>query len=46
MAEPPIERHPGDVIRVGAGLVTLAVLAVIATSDQVTLRHLRKEGSV
>src|SRR5829696_8679192 len=36
MAEPAVERHPGDVIRVVTGLVLVAVLAFMATSDQVT----------
>jgi membrane-associated phospholipid phosphatase/tRNA A-37 threonylcarbamoyl transferase component Bud32 len=36
MAEPAVERHPGDVIRVVVGLLLLTVLAIVATSDQVT----------
>src|SRR5918998_121201 len=36
MAERAVERHPGDVIRVVAGLLLLTVLAVLATSDEVT----------
>ncbi len=36
MAEAAEERHPGDVIRVAAGLAALAVLAFAATSDEVT----------
>src|SRR5215212_538751 len=36
MAEPAVERHPGDVIRVVVGILTLAALAFMATSDQVT----------
>ena len=37
MAEANVERHPGDVIRVVAGLATLAALAFIATSDRITV---------
>src|SRR5215216_5911246 len=37
MAEPALERHPGDAIRVVAGLLLLAVLAFIATSDRITV---------
>src|SRR5215211_2984968 len=37
MAEPTLERHPGDVLRVVAGLATLAVLAFVATSDRITV---------
>ena len=36
MAGPAVERHPGDVIRVVVGLVALAALAFLATSDEVS----------
>jgi undecaprenyl-diphosphatase len=36
MAEPAVERHPGDVIRAVTGVLVLVALAFFATSDQVT----------